>query len=61
MRTRMLGITAVAAASVLVLAGCGGGGGDDQAADADFGAEPSGTLKAWGFENADDVGTSRMD
>lgn len=61
MRTRMWGITAVTAASVLVLAGCGGGGGGDQAADADFGAEPSGTLKAWGFENADDVGTSRMD
>lgn len=61
MRKRILGIAAMAAASAIVLAGCGGGGGEDPAADVDFGSEPTGTLKAWGFENADDVGTSRMD
>src|SRR5690606_14440174 len=62
MRKRILGIAAVVAASAVVLTGCGGGGnGDDAAADVDFGAEATGTLKAWGFENADDVGTSRMD
>ncbi|WP_238707022.1 ABC transporter substrate-binding protein [Microbacterium lushaniae] len=57
----MTGIAAVAAASAVVLTGCGGGGGGDAAADVDFTAEPTGTLSAWGFENADDVGTSRMD
>lgn len=61
MRKRITGIAAVVAASAVVLTGCGGGGGGDAAADVDFTAEPTGTLSAWGFENADDVGTSRMD
>ncbi len=60
MRKRILSIAALAA-SAMVLAGCGGGGAAEQAEDADFGAEPSGTLNAWGFENADDVGQSRLD
>ncbi|WP_309066889.1 extracellular solute-binding protein [Microbacterium sp.] len=60
MRTRILGIAALTA-SVVVLAGCGGGGAEEQAEGADFGADPTGTLKAWGFENADDVGQSRLD
>ena len=61
MRKRITGIAAVVAASAVVLTGCGGGGGGGAAADVDFTAEPTGTLSAWGFENADDVGTSRMD
>lgn len=61
MRKRILGIAAMAAASAVVLAGCSGGGAGEVAGDVDFSAEPTGTLKAWGFENADDVGTSRMD
>ena len=61
MRKRILGIAAVIAASAVVLSGCGTGGGDDPAEGVDFGAEPTGTLKAWGFENADDVGQSRLD
>jgi multiple sugar transport system substrate-binding protein len=62
MRKRILGIAALTAASAVVLVGCGGGGGGEEAAaDVDFSAEPTGTLSAWGFENADDVGTSRMD
>ncbi|MBW9095671.1 sugar ABC transporter substrate-binding protein [Microbacterium jejuense] len=61
MRKRIIGIAAIAASAVL-LAGCGGGGGDGATGgDVDFSAEPSGTLKAWGFENADDVGQSRLD
>lgn len=61
MRKRILGFAAMAAASALVLAGCGGGGAGESGGDADFGAEPTGTMKAWGFENADDVGQSRID
>ncbi|MDP3952663.1 extracellular solute-binding protein [Microbacterium sp.] len=61
MRKRILGIAAMAAASAVVLAGCSGGGAGEVAGDVDFSAEPTGTLNAWGFENADDVGTSRMD
>ncbi|WP_307359539.1 extracellular solute-binding protein [Microbacterium murale] len=61
MRKRILGIAAMAAASAVVLAGCSGGGAGEVAGDVDFSTEPTGTLKAWGFENADDVGTSRMD
>ena len=61
MRKRIIGIAAIAASAVM-LAGCGGGGGGGgTAGDADFDAEPTGTLSAWGFENADDVGQSRLD
>lgn len=60
MRKQILGIAAVLTASAVVLTGCGTGGGGD-AGDVDFDSEPTGTLKAWGFENADDVGTSRLD
>ncbi|MFC7788321.1 hypothetical protein ACU045_04975 [Microbacterium sp. MAHUQ-60] len=60
MRKQILGIAAVLTASAVVLTGCGTGGGGD-AGDVDFDSEPTGTLNAWGFENADDVGTSRLD
>lgn len=61
MRKRMIGIAGIAASAVL-LAGCGGGGGGGSAGeDADFTAEPTGSLSAWGFENADDVGQARLD
>lgn len=59
MRNRLIGTTAVAAASVIVLAGCSNDAGT--AEDVDFSATPTGTLAAWGFENADDVGTARLD
>lgn len=61
MKQRYLAGVAVCAASIAVLASCSGGGGDEQAADVDFTAEPTGALAAWGFENADDVGQSRLD
>lgn len=57
---KTLAAAALVSASVVVLVGCGTGGGSP-AADADFSAAPKGSLKAWGFENADDVGTSRLD
>lgn len=62
MRTRSLAGVAAVAASTLLLASCSGGGDpSEQAADVDFSAAPTGTLAAWGFENADDVGQSRLD
>lgn len=61
MRKRILGFAAMAAASAFVLAGCSGGGAGEQGGDVDFGVDATGTLKAWGFENADDVGQSRID
>jgi len=60
MRKRSLAGVAALAASVIVLTSCSGGS-DDPAADVDFAAPPTGTLSAWGFENADDVGQSRLD
>jgi multiple sugar transport system substrate-binding protein len=60
MRTR-IGVATLGAASLIVLTGCGGGGGGAAAEDVDFSAEPTGTLAAWGFENADDVGQARLD
>ncbi|GGO60331.1 sugar ABC transporter substrate-binding protein [Microbacterium nanhaiense] len=59
MRRTSFAAVSLAAASV-VLAGCGSGG-HEHAGDADFTADPEGTLAAWGFENVDDVATSRLD
>ncbi|MFJ4045822.1 extracellular solute-binding protein [Microbacterium sp. NPDC089987] len=62
MHKRILGVAAVVAASAVVLTGCGGGkDASDMAEDIDWGAKATGDLKAWGFENADDVGQSRLD
>ena len=57
---------AVSAGTVaaLVMAACGGGGddaSDEQSAPPAFSGNATGALSAWGFENADDVGTSRLD
>ncbi|KTS05635.1 ABC transporter substrate-binding protein [Microbacterium testaceum] len=60
MRKRSLAGVAAFAASALLLTSCSGGS-DGPAADVDFSSPPSGTLAAWGFENADDVGQSRLD
>jgi ABC-type sugar transport system, periplasmic component len=51
-------VAATAGAALFALTACGGGGGT--AADG-FSDEYEGTLSVWGFENADEVGTSRID
>ncbi len=56
MRARAGAAGAIAAA--LLLTGCGGGAAGEEA---DFGADPTGTLSGWGFENTDDVGQARLD
>ncbi|MFU8947364.1 ABC transporter substrate-binding protein [Mycetocola zhadangensis] len=53
-------IAVTVTASVFILTGCSGGGGGNTA-DVSFSDSPSGSLAAWGFDNADDVGTSRLD
>jgi multiple sugar transport system substrate-binding protein len=50
---------AVLALAVLGLTACGGGGAPSGEA-AGFKKEASGTLSAWAFDNADDVGKARM-
>lgn len=46
-------------ASVALLAGCSSSGGGSS--NADFSKDAKGQLNAWGFDNADEVGTSRLD
>lgn len=46
-------------ASVTVLAGCSAGGA--ATSDISYTTSPKGDLRAWGFDNADEVGTSRLD
>lgn len=50
-----------AGVSLFALTACGGGGGGNNAGEVDFGGEVTGEVTAWGFENADEVGTSRLD
>lgn len=60
---RIRPLVALAALALLATA-CqsGGGGGSDGSGDpAEFSTDISGEIQLWGFENADEVGTSRMD
>jgi multiple sugar transport system substrate-binding protein len=57
-RRRLVSTAAIAAAVTLTACSSGGATGTG---DVSFGTEVSGTLNAWGFENADDVGTSRLE
>ncbi|MCX7522843.1 sugar ABC transporter substrate-binding protein [Microbacterium sp. STN6] len=64
MKKRQTVLAALAlTASVALLAGCssGGGGNGDSNSKNQFTKKASGTLNYWGFDNADDVGTSRLD
>ncbi|MFI5908385.1 ABC transporter substrate-binding protein [Dactylosporangium sp. NPDC051541] len=62
MTYRRLVIATVGVATVLAATtACGSSGGGSGTADAvDFGAKATGTLSAWGFNNADDVGKARI-
>ncbi|HEY8590098.1 MAG TPA: extracellular solute-binding protein [Naasia sp.] len=59
-RQRIL-LATTAAFSIAALTACGGGGGGGGGTEANFSDAPTGTLNAWGFENADDVGQARLD
>jgi multiple sugar transport system substrate-binding protein len=61
MRTkRVIIVAAGVAAAVLVTTACGSSGSDNSGGAADFSTKPTGTLSAWGFDNADDVGKARL-
>lgn len=49
-----------AVAALVVTSACGTSGSGANAANVDFSAKPAGTLNAWAFDNADDVGKARM-
>src|SRR4051794_3625440 len=57
----LLAVTAVASIAALTACGSGGGGNKTAGANVDYTTKPTGALNAWGFENADDVGKSRLD
>lgn len=62
MNRRHAVLVALAVAPALTATAClgGSGGGGSQNASASFAATPSGTLNAWAFNNADDVGKARL-
>lgn len=60
-RTKQMLLAATAGAALFALTACGGGGGGGGGTAADFSKDYSGSLNVWGFENADEVGTSRVD
>ena len=58
---RRMGVLVSVLSVALAVTGCGGGPesqGDEQTS---FTTNPSGELRAWGFDNADDVGKARLD
>jgi multiple sugar transport system substrate-binding protein len=60
MKKRQTALAAMAlTASVALLAGCSSSGGATSSTS--FSKDAKGSLSAWGFDNADDVGTSRLD
>jgi len=59
-KTKQMLLAATAGAALFTLTACGGGG-NGQGAAADFSKDYSGSLSVWGFENADEVGTSRVE
>ena len=58
-RARQAARIGIAGAAALALSACGGG--TAATTGADFGADVSGEITVWGFENADEVGQSRVD
>jgi hypothetical protein len=50
----------VAVAAALAITACGSSGDNGGSTAANFDPNPTGTFSAWGFNNADDVGKSRL-
>ena len=61
MRHKGVAFVATAVVTALIAAGCSSGGEESESQGPDFSAKPAGTLKAWGFNNADDVGKARLE
>ncbi|THG29257.1 ABC transporter substrate-binding protein [Naasia lichenicola] len=60
-KTKQLLLSATAGLALVALAACSGDSGGGGTTGADFAKDYKGTLSVWGFENADEVGTSRLD
>jgi multiple sugar transport system substrate-binding protein len=60
-KTKQVLVSATAGLALFALAACSGGGGGGGGASTDFSKDYKGTISVWGFENADEVGTSRLD
>lgn len=62
MKRRQFVVAFLAVAPLLAAAACGGSGGSSggPSSGATFKAKPKGTLNAWAFDSADDVGKARM-
>ena len=64
MKKRQHVLLAAGITASLALTACGGGGGGggtEEGGGAEFTDSPTGDLRVWGFENADDVGQARLD
>jgi multiple sugar transport system substrate-binding protein len=62
MRKRRASVVAAGLAAALVaVSACSSNGDDNSGNTTNFSSEVSGTLSAWGFNNADDVGKARID
>jgi multiple sugar transport system substrate-binding protein len=62
MGAREKGLAVVVMAVLGMTTACGGGGATSGASEkAEFTKDATGTLNAWGFDNADDVGRARME
>lgn len=59
MRSRATMVGAALVSSAVVLAACSSGG-SSNSGNVSFSKNPSGTLKAWGFNSPDEVATSRL-
>jgi multiple sugar transport system substrate-binding protein len=59
MKKRQAFVVATVAAAAMLLAGCSGSGNSATGND-DFSTKVSGSMNAWGFDNPDEVGTSRL-
>jgi multiple sugar transport system substrate-binding protein len=60
-RQHVLLAAGITASLALTACGGGGGGGTEEGGGTEFTDSPSGALRVWGFENADDVGQARLD
>lgn len=60
MRNRLV-VLVVISATALLFVGCSGNNNKVSETTVEYSTTPTGTVKAWAFENADDVGKARLE